>query len=268
MVLLGVEKIYMFDIYANPQVQKLYEYYTDKGILEVTPLMLPQVQLNEPFIQHMFLEHDANMQAEVIPYNHCFLSHMYEYEYIGVMDTDEVIVPKGGMTSLRDLVNTAQKRATSENLSPGSFIARNCYFFDNATINNMKPHFPKDVYEDIHRNIDDLDIPAYMHMSQRLFKSKNCTGPGMYIKSLHSTEAVVAVHNHYHFKVLDPKYINYDLNFDEGFMHHYRNGCPGEMKPVCYSDYQSDFEYDDSILQYYDRLKENVIRVLDDLGYF
>ena len=94
-------------------ILQVLDYYSNQGIVDVTPLSLPGYQPNLPILQHMYLKSKLNnkRQNELIPYNDCLYRNMYRYneasafsiiksmsphsryDYIAVLDQDEVIVP-------------------------------------------------------------------------------------------------------------------------------------------------------------------------------
>ena len=69
--------------------------YSSRGEIEVIPISLPDHQPNLPWLQHLFIKSKLihKRQNEIIPYNDCLYRNMYSYEYIALLDIDEVIVP-------------------------------------------------------------------------------------------------------------------------------------------------------------------------------
>ena len=74
---------------------QVLDYYSAQGLVDVTPISLPGYQPNLPILQHMYLKSKLwnKRHNELIPYNDCLYRNMYRYEYIALLDIDEVIVP-------------------------------------------------------------------------------------------------------------------------------------------------------------------------------
>ena len=63
---------------------QVLDYYSKKGLVDVTPISLPGYQPNLPVLQHMYLKSKLNnkRQNELIPYNDCLYRNLYRYCYI------------------------------------------------------------------------------------------------------------------------------------------------------------------------------------------
>ena len=62
-----------------PDILQVLNYYTEKNIVDVTPISLPGYQPNLPYLQHMYLKSKLNnkRQNELIPYNDCLYRNIY-----------------------------------------------------------------------------------------------------------------------------------------------------------------------------------------------
>lgn len=94
--LLGADKIFLYELEVHPNISKVLNYYQKTGKIVLTPITLPGEQPNIPGLRHMYLKSKitSKRQNEVIPYNDCLYRNLYSYDYIALMDTDEVILPK------------------------------------------------------------------------------------------------------------------------------------------------------------------------------
>lgn len=130
--LLGADKIYFYELQVHPNVTKVLQHYQSLGIVHVTPLTLPGGQPNVPAFQHMYLTKKTNhkRQNELIPYNDCLYKHMYEYEYIALLDVDEVIMPVKDATWQELMRRVLPKALKIRNETRASYNVRNVYFLD------------------------------------------------------------------------------------------------------------------------------------------
>jgi len=150
--LLGAHKVFFYELAVHPNISKVLQYYTSTGQVDVTPLTLPGGQPNDPRLRHIFLGKKVNhkRQNEVIPYNDCLYRNLYQYEYIALLDIDEVIMPTQA-DGWKDLMKEVDRRSRlSRNDSRASYNFRNVYFMDDM----MHGHdwFPQ--------------VPKYLHMLQ------------------------------------------------------------------------------------------------------
>ena len=130
--LLGADKIFFYQLQVHPNVTKILDHYQRLGMVHVTPLTLPGGQPNVPAFQHMYLTKKTNhkRQNELIPYNDCLYKHMYEYEYIALLDVDEVIMPVKDATWQDLMKRVLEKALKIRNETRASYNVRNVYFLD------------------------------------------------------------------------------------------------------------------------------------------
>merc|ERR1712203_1091113 len=89
-------------------------------------------------------------QNELIPYNDCLYRNMYRYEYVALLDIDEVIMPikHNNWAEMMEEVVKASLKVKNETRASWNF--RNVYFMDEMTDLHEPQHFPS--------------IPPYLHM--------------------------------------------------------------------------------------------------------
>jgi hypothetical protein len=241
--ILGAEKINFYEFKVHPNTKKLLEYYEEKGLIEVTPLSLVGDYSNQPYLQDQFL-HKKIIQRrlqEVIPYNDCLYKHLQEFKYVVLLDTDEVIVPAEGtwVELIATLNNILGKKS--------SYVARNVYFLDSH----------------LHEHSWFEGIPKYMHMLQHVYRAKNYTKPGHYIKGFHDTDLVTALHNHFPYSCLGGcKHKEIDLEL--AHLQHYRADC---VKGVNCDAMKVNRVMDTRVWNFKDELIQRVERVLAALEF-
>ncbi|KAK4878373.1 hypothetical protein RN001_010879 [Aquatica leii] len=214
--LLGADKIFFYKLQIHPNISKVLKYYEEKNQIEVTPISLPGGQPNAPFLQHLYLTKniDQKRQNELIPYNDCFYKHMYEYKYIALLDIDEVIMPLNGSTWKELMEQVLQKAFKISKEEYASYDVRNVYFFDQF----------------LHNHGWFKNIPKYMHMLQHVYRSKNFTKHGEYVKCFHNTEKVLILHNHYPLGCLGGVCKFYSIDTSDAQLQHYRADCVQTLK--------------------------------------
>ncbi|KAF5281779.1 hypothetical protein FQR65_LT14526 [Abscondita terminalis] len=217
--LLGADKIFFYELQVHPNISKVLGYYEKKEKVKVTPINLAGGQPNGPSFQHLYLIKNtvSKRQNELIPYNDCFYKHMYEYKFIALLDIDEVIMPMKG-TSWRDLMDCVVPKAVKiKKKEPASYNVRSVYFLDDL----------------LHDHGWFEEIPKYMHMLQHVYRAKNFTKPGQYVKCFHSTEKALILHNHYPLACLGSACTSYSIDTNDAHLHHYRADCVKTLKNSC-----------------------------------
>lgn len=143
--LLGASKIFLYDLEVHPNISKVLNYYKKDGLVEVTPITLPGDQPNLPGFRHLYLKKKLThkRQNELIPYNDCLYRNLYSYDYIALLDIDEIIMPLTHDT-WHDMMAQVENTSQSEkNYSRASYNVRNVYFLDDlAGESDLTSHGP------------------------------------------------------------------------------------------------------------------------------
>lgn len=254
---LGADKVFLYNLEVHPNVTKVLDYMVKEGKVDLTPISLPGYQPNMQILQHLYLKSKLNnkRQNELIPYNDCLYRNMYRYEYIALLDIDEVIVPKqqdGWAAMMEDVVKASLK---VKNETRASFNFRNVYFMDEM----LTAHEPSGTFK---------DVPPYMHMMQHVYRSANYTKPGQYVKCFHNPEKVLILHNHFPLGCLGGVCTSYPVSTDSAHLQHYRADCVGALKKSCAKEYKSFSMKDTTIWRWKDRIVARTTEALSKLGFF
>uniref|UniRef100_A0A131YJ70 Glycosyltransferase family 92 protein n=1 Tax=Rhipicephalus appendiculatus TaxID=34631 RepID=A0A131YJ70_RHIAP len=255
--ILGAKKIFLYELEIHPNISKTLQYYQQKGLVELTPITLPGGQPNLPGLRHNFLSMKLThkRQNELIPYNDCLYRNLYSYEYIVLLDIDEVVMPVQHHT-WKELMNDVVPMALQQkNYTRASYNVRNVYFLDDM------------MNEDAKHTVHEVGIPGYMHMLQHVYRAKNFTKPGSYVKCFHNVERIVSVHNHFPLNCFGTC-TTYSIDTPYAQLQHYRKDCVGPLKKSCNSDFKVYTVKDTTIWRYKDELIQRATKALKDLGFF
>ncbi|XP_054708021.1 uncharacterized protein LOC129217711 [Uloborus diversus] len=255
---LGAKKVFMYELEIHPNISKVLNYYQQRGLVQLTPLTLPGNQPNLPGFRHWYLKTKLThkRQNELIPYNDCLYRNLYSYDYVVLLDTDEIIMPVK-FTNWSDLMKDVVKRALKErNYTRASYNVRNVYFLDDLQDG-----------DDLHHEAHEQGIPRYLHMFQHVYRSKNFTKPGSYVKCFHNTERVVSLHNHFPLNCLGTC-TTFSIDTNSAQLQHYRKDCVGSLKNSCKTDFRTYTQKDTTIWRYKDEIIKRTTRTLSRLGFF
>lgn len=250
---LGAEKIFFYQLQVHPNISKVLDHYEAQGAVHVTPLTLPGGQPNVPGFQHLYLTKKVNhkRQNELIPYNDCLYRNLYTYEYIALLDIDEVIMPIEAR-NWRQLMDTVLAKALAvRNETRASYNVRNVYFLDDL----------------IHTHGWFKTIPRYMHMLQHVYRSKNYTKPNQYVKCFHNPERALTLHNHFPLACLSQGCTSYAMDTADAQLQHYRADCVKTLKKTC-TEFRQNSVIDTTIWRYKKDLISRVSNTLSALGFF
>lgn len=292
--LLGAGKIFLYNLDVHENISKVLHYYQKRGIVELSPLTLPGVQPNLPEYQHLYLKSKltAKRQNELIPYNDCLYRNLNSYEYLALLDIDEIIMPLKHHDWYGLMEEVENLSLSEQNYSRASYNVRNVYFFDDlagplGTTSSSSSASPNlDLSHDLSSSDDDNDdddstdkeapaenkadslergIPHYLHMMQHVYRSKNYTKPGQYVKCFHNTERVVSLHNHFPMNCFG-QCTTYSIPVSLAHLQHYRKDCVGPLKQSCKNDFRVFTMRDTTIWKYKQQMIKRTTRVLNHLG--
>jgi hypothetical protein len=251
--LLGADKIFFYQLQVHSNISKVLEHYEAKGMVHVQPLTLPGGQPNVPGFQHLYLTKKVNhkRQNELIPYNDCLYRNLYSYNYIALLDIDEVIMPIKSRTwkELMDVVLV--KALAKRNETRASYNVRNVYFLDDL----------------IHEHGWFKTMPRYMHMLQHVYRSQNYTKPNQYVKCFHNPERALTLHNHFPLACLGQACTSYPIETEDAHLQHYRADCVKTLKKTC-TEFRQNSVMDTTIWRYKRQLISKVSNTLSLLGFF
>ncbi|KAH8338073.1 hypothetical protein KR059_004914, partial [Drosophila kikkawai] len=189
MRLLGASKVWLYDAQMHPNMTRVLKDYP--GFVEVRAMSLGRGEPHaRPHFHHYTMAADGfnRILNEMIPYNDCFYRNMYKYDYVGVFDTDEVIMPLGNTTDWKQLVKLARHvpdygGVTSPKCTEWvSFCFRNVYY----------PRYPE--RPKVYRNLS-----SSFYMLQHVERVREHCNRGAATKCLHDTRFAVGLHNHFTF---------------------------------------------------------------------
>lgn len=248
--ILGADKIFIYELQTHPNISRMLQYYERTGQVSVTPLTLPGNQPNSPYLQHLYLTKKMihKRQNEVIPYNDCLYKNLYTYDYVVLLDIDEVIMPVK-RESWHDLIQDVLAMQPKGKPIPNTFSSSNVYFLDDAQ----------------HAHGWYKDIPRHLHMLQHVYRAINFTKPGQYVKCFHDTEKVLILHNHFPFGCLG-NCKSFAIPTEDSQLQHYRKDCVGTLKNSC-KDFRANTVVDTAIWKFKDKLIARTNKVFKAIGY-
>ncbi|CAI5692612.1 uncharacterized protein si:zfos-464b6.2 isoform X1 [Oreochromis niloticus] len=128
--LLGVNRVVVYKTSCSPETQRILDYYTHKGLVEVIPWSLSRyVNVSRSWLP----EHgpgELHYFGQIPALNDCLYRYMYQSRYVALHDIDELILPQT-VTSWVELLPLLEKK----------YGANKCYRFENDVfpINFMSP---------------------------------------------------------------------------------------------------------------------------------
>lgn len=128
--LLGVNRVVVYKTSCSPETQRILDYYTQKGLLEVIPWSLSRYLKVSRYWQPSLGPGELHYFGQIPALNDCLYRYMYQSKYVALHDIDELILPQK-VTSLVELLPLLEKK----------YGANKCYRFENHVfpINFMLP---------------------------------------------------------------------------------------------------------------------------------
>ncbi|XP_065347531.1 uncharacterized protein LOC135944468 isoform X2 [Cloeon dipterum] len=221
--ILGADKIVFYELHVHENITRVLEHYEKTWNVEIIKVTMPGHYANIPDLMPTYLKHRGASKRlqELIYFTDCLYQNMYQYQYVVLLDVDEVIVPRGEIKTWQQLIYdiTLPEAVAAKNITYASFIARNVYFMDDKKELN-------DWY---------LEIPKYMHMLQHVRRDRNYIKPGGGIKAFHNTDLILALHNHFARACIGNPNLScprYDFDLKDAHLQHY---CTARKNPGCTS---------------------------------
>ncbi|CAG0894086.1 unnamed protein product [Darwinula stevensoni] len=123
-----VGKVFAYGLQPHPNMERVLEYYEDQGgFVDYIPITLPGTQPNIPGPNGQFLPRNADFHRGFyhLQLNDCLYRSLVQgYEYVAVIDVDEMIVPKPPHRTWPELMQHLVPK------NPGS----DCFYFLNRII--------------------------------------------------------------------------------------------------------------------------------------
>uniref|UniRef100_T1GXA6 Glycosyltransferase family 92 protein n=1 Tax=Megaselia scalaris TaxID=36166 RepID=T1GXA6_MEGSC len=183
---MGVSKVIIYVLNVHPNIWKVLEYYLSLGKIELREHTLSGHGPNIPAFQHDFLYNKVGWKRlqELIPYNDCYYDNLNLYKFIALLDIDELIVPKGHLSTWQQLFVFLQPTLKHKPADIDGYGFRDVLFLDeHHTYENIAP---------------------YLRFANTIVRASEHMKVGHGTKSWFSTESILTLHNHYSFNLLSP----------------------------------------------------------------
>ncbi|PWA25569.1 hypothetical protein CCH79_00019659 [Gambusia affinis] len=118
--LLGVNRIVIYKTNCSIETQRVLDYYTDKGLVEVVPWSLSEYLKVSRRAKPSQDPGDIHYFGQIPALNDCLYRSMYRSKYVALHDPDELILPQM-VDSWSELLPLLEKR----------YGANQCFIFEN-----------------------------------------------------------------------------------------------------------------------------------------
>jgi hypothetical protein len=164
--ILGASKIHIVVKHVHPSIMKVLDYYESEGFVEVIPFL----EHSSVSTNQMHSYQDLLMQMNML--NDCFYRIRNVYDFLVLIDPDEVIVPVQTSDQTWDQmlhrVDLTEKRC--------SYQSQNFFYPPTRSIFS--------------------EVPRHNYMLQHVQRSSKMSNFGSSVKSFYLPEKILVVHNH------------------------------------------------------------------------
>jgi hypothetical protein len=233
--LLGIDVIYIYNssLTLTPEVEQFFNFYKEEGTMFMKDYISPlHNKINKSDIETEFI---YSVYSDPAALNDCFFEHMNMYEYMIVVDTDEIIIPVKHDDYFA-LFDELFLNGTSKSYYGKASSIYNTWAFFLDDFNSMDSISKVTSYRKY--------APVPLARGKSFTSTKYCSYAGQH---------ACAIESSIHREVKTP----YDLVKT----HHFRNKCKHENG--CNSEI---FENADYILRYKDRLVNRISEVFKVLN--
>lgn len=244
---MGVEKVHIYNMTAHPNMLKVLQYYEEQGKVELRPITLPGFQPNIINFYDSYFKDNLQKQVlfETILFNDCFYRNLYNFEWLAVIDIDELIMPVANYTSWNDIWQQVDRNPKIE-----GYGFRNIYFFDNNTYFNVS---------------HDHQVAPFLPFSNLVHRAKNHNKLQDSTKSWFSTERVVTLHNHYAISCIKSDYCNWhEVSPDIAQLQHY---CFNKKDQNYCTTFENNTVIDTNIWKFKDEITNRTIETMEHLNF-
>ncbi|XP_071352811.1 uncharacterized protein [Trachinotus anak] len=239
--LLGVNRVVIYKTSCNHEIQRILDYYTHTGLVEVLPWrMSSYLNVSRSWLP----EHgpgDLHYFGQIPALNDCLYRYMYQSKYVALQDIDELILPQS-VNSWLELLPVLEKK----------YGVDQCYMFEN----NVFPH-DVEVSQPTSccpgwESVSGVNILAHLHCEPNTADTQYSN-----FKTIVNPRAVFTATVH---GLLDQQKGCSWVDRNIARMYHTRAAKRPELKP-------DQLIYDDRLLSYSKKLKLAVNAVLRKSGF-
>ncbi|XP_036939992.1 uncharacterized protein si:zfos-464b6.2 isoform X2 [Acanthopagrus latus] len=230
--LLGVDRVVVYKTSSSPETQRILDYYTQKGLVEVIPWTLSRfLNMSRSWLP----EHgpgEIHYFGQIPVLHDCLYRYMYQSRYVALHDIDELILPH--WSELLPLLENKYDRP--------------CFMFEN----NVFPNTVKVT----HLNSDWQKVPGVnilTHLYQEPVSSDYSN-----FKTIVNPRAVFSLTVH---GLLDPDTLQVCSWVERNIARMYHTRHPRQPELT-----QKELIYDDRLLKYGARFTQSVNTVLSECG--
>ncbi|KAL7012489.1 hypothetical protein ACKWTF_014881 [Chironomus riparius] len=247
--ILGVNKVEFFVHFCHSNVLNVLKFYESEGFMNIKFIKYPSDFQNERKKNwHQY------SQNQLISYHDTFYEHMYSYDFMVPMDTDEFIMPlRDKDRTWNDLLKrTIQKSRKKKKQTFDCYPVDNHYF----------------LLQSSHQNEAIAGIPKNLYFLPNIYRANNFTKNGGNAKTFMRMDRVLTVHNHFPFSCLDDqndfKCKRFGVAREDGQLSHYRVNCTNKECKESIDDPVRD----ESLWKFKDEILGNVKKVLEKIEDF
>lgn len=244
--LFGVDKIVVYSHQEHPKMTRVLNYYEDLGKVDYIPVSVPAGIPNEPFLRHLRMKNTmTSIILESVEYNDCFYRHIHQYNYVMLLDTDEIFVPLKASNYSEMLRQTQQVDSRTA-----------------ATYFSINKIFLKDIND--HEALP--EVPEYLSFLQITTYATDYTKyEQLNPKAFFNTANLLSLNNHHPYECLDGC-LQVEIPKDIGQIQHYRKRCFFDDHDAvrCRTDFT--MEKDLTLWKFKDELVKAVSSVVEKLN--
>uniref|UniRef100_A0A671TZ20 Glycosyltransferase family 92 protein n=1 Tax=Sparus aurata TaxID=8175 RepID=A0A671TZ20_SPAAU len=234
--LLGVNRVVIYKTSSSPETQRILDYYTRKGLVEVIPWTLSKFLKVSRSWRPERSPGDTHYFGQIPALHDCLYRYMYQSRYVALHDNDELILPQK-VFSWSELFPLLEKK----------YGPKQCFMFENNVFENDK--FNKKVSD--WQNVPGVDILT------RLYHEPVHSGYGNF-KIVVNPRVVFTLTVH---GLLDPGISEACSFVDRNIARMYHTRLPKQPGVT-----RDKLTYDDRLLSYGARFTPTVTTVLRECG--